>query len=553
MTALRVLVVGGTGTFGTRLVHGLAETTTLGIVVAGRDLGRAEALAGALRARHPGRDISALALNAAQMTAEALRATGAFALVDAAGPWQGAGYHLPRAALAAGMHAIDLSDAREHVAGFAAALDEEARGAGRLALTGASSTPALSNAVLDHLLRGWRQVDTVEVAISPGNRAPRGHSVVRAILSYAGRPVRVFGDGHWRVQPGWGMLHRRPLPGLGRRWLSLCDTPDLDLIPARFAPRRAAIFRAGLELAPLHFGLWLASLAGRAGLNLARFSGAFRWLAAAFDRFGTDRGGMLVEARGRDAEGLPTLARWMLLAEAGDGPMVPTLPALAVLRALAEGRLEGRAGASACVGVVDLAAIEAEFTPYRIRCTSEVSRPLPLFALTLGAETFARLPEPLRALHRPGWWQAASGMAEVDGPSSRLAALVARLVGFPSPGRMPVRVEIEATDEGERWTRHFGPRRFTSRLSASRSGHLTERFGPFAFDLALPCDAKGMRLELQGWRCLGIPLPRRLAPLSDAKEEVDAAGRFTFDVEISLPLRLGRIVRYRGWLVPERA
>ncbi|MGX9967058.1 DUF4166 domain-containing protein [Roseomonas sp. F4] len=553
MTPQRVLVVGGTGTFGARLVRGLAETTTLGIVVAGRDLGRAETLASALQARHPGRDISALALDAAQVTAEALGATGAFALVDAAGPWQGAGYHLPRAALAAGMHAIDLSDARDHVAGFAAALDAEARRAGRFALAGASSTPALSNAVLDHLLRGWRRVDGVEVAISPGNRAPRGHSVVWAILSYAGRPVRVFGGGHWRVQPGWGMLRRRPLPGLGRRWLSLCDTPDLDILPARFAPRRAAIFRAGLELAPLHLGLWLASLAGRAGLDLARFSGAFRGLAAAFDRFGTDRGGMLVEARGRDAEGLPTLARWMLLAEAGDGPMIPTLPALAVLRALAEGRLEGRAGASACVGVVDLAAIEAEFAPYQIRCTSEVSRPLPLFARALGADAFARLPEPLRELHHPGWWQAASGMAEVDGPSSRLAALVARLIGFPPAGRMPVRVEMETTDKGERWTRHFGERRFTSRLSASRPGHVTERFGPFAFDLALPCDAKGMRLEVRGWRCLGIPLPRRLAPLSDAKEAVDGAGRFTFDVEIRLPLGLGRVVRYRGWLVPERA
>src|SRR2546430_4343015 len=36
--------------------------------------------------------------------------------------------------------------------------------------------------------------------------------------------------------------------GLGRRWLFLIDTPDLDLVPQRFAPRRDALWRAGLEL-----------------------------------------------------------------------------------------------------------------------------------------------------------------------------------------------------------------------------------------------------------------------------------------------------------------
>jgi hypothetical protein len=51
-------------------------------------------------------------------------------------------------------------------------------------------TPALSNAVLDRLTTGWRLVGSVAIAISPGNRAPRGLSMVRSILSYAGRPVR---------------------------------------------------------------------------------------------------------------------------------------------------------------------------------------------------------------------------------------------------------------------------------------------------------------------------------------------------------------------------
>jgi hypothetical protein len=357
-----VLVIGGAGAFGSRLVAGLHKTTDLDLVVAGRDLDRAEAVAAPFAPR-----VRARRLDARAVRAEELRASGAFVVVDAAGPFQGAEYQLARAAIAAGMHYVDLADARDFVAGFGA-LDATAREAGVVALTGASSTPALSNAVLDRLVLGWRRVDTIEIAVSPGNRgSPRGLSVVQAILSYAGQAVRVFADGAWTDQRGWGRPVRREMPGLGRRWLSLCETPDLDLVPARFAPRRAAIFRAGLELPAMHLGLYGASLLVRTHLlsSLLPFARPFRWAAERLKNFGSDRGGMMVEATGSDAAGNTVRATWSLVAEAGDGPVVPTLPALAAIRALADGTLV-QPGARPCVGVLDLDAIAREFAPYRI-------------------------------------------------------------------------------------------------------------------------------------------------------------------------------------------
>jgi len=235
-------------------------------------------------------------------------------------------------------------------------------------LTGASSTPALSHAVLDRLTQGWRRIDTIEIAISPGNRnSPRGLSVIRAILSYAGKPVRVFAGGKWTERHGWGMPIRREMPGLGNRWLSLCETPDLDLLPARLVPRNEAIFRAGLELSVMHLGLYAAGLLVHARLlpSLAPFARPFRWMAERLKNFGSDRGGMLVEAAGIDAAGYSARATWSLVAEAGDGPFVPTLPALAVVRALADGSL-AQAGARPCVGVLDLDQISREFTAHRI-------------------------------------------------------------------------------------------------------------------------------------------------------------------------------------------
>ena len=134
------------------------------------------------------------------------------------------------------------------------------------------------------------------------------------------------------------MSTRREMRGLGRRWLSLCETPDLDLVPQRFAPREAALFRAGLELSILHLGLSLLSLAVRSGTmrSLVPLAPLLRRGADLARGFGTDRGGMFVEAVGIDADGEPLLATWSLVAAAGDGPVIPTLPALSVtLRAAA--------------------------------------------------------------------------------------------------------------------------------------------------------------------------------------------------------------------------
>jgi NAD(P)-dependent dehydrogenase (short-subunit alcohol dehydrogenase family) len=362
-----ILIVGGAGVFGRRLARGLAASGELGLVFAGRDLDRARAAAAEFGA-------SAVRLDVASVMPEQLRATGAFAVADAAGPYQGGDYRLARAAIAAGLHYVDLADARDFVAGFPA-LDAAARAAGVTALTGASSTPALSNAVLDRLVAGWQRIDRIEVAIAPGNRAPRGLAVMRSILSYVGKPVRVFQGGAWRDGVGWGGLVRRQVEGCGRRWLSLVDVPDLDILPARFAPRDAAIFRAGLELPLLHLGLAACGWPVRLGLipSLVPLAAGFLRMAGLVERFGSDRGFMLVEAAGLDAEGASIRADWTLVAESGDGPFIPTLPALAALRALADGRFTRR-GAAICAGLLPLDWIEREFLPYRIATKTRISR-----------------------------------------------------------------------------------------------------------------------------------------------------------------------------------
>jgi saccharopine dehydrogenase-like NADP-dependent oxidoreductase len=214
----RVLVIGGRGGFGLRLTEGILATTAFNVIVAGRDAAAAHATANAFGRRFGPDRVSALALDRERLVAADLAERGLFCVIDAAGPYQGREPTVARAAIAAGVHSLDLADARDFVAAFAV-LDGDARAAGVAAMTGASSTPALSNAVIQRLTDGWLRIDDILVAIYPGNRAPRGLAVVRSILSYIGRPVRVFREGRWGSAPGWGLLERRSIAGLGWRWL----------------------------------------------------------------------------------------------------------------------------------------------------------------------------------------------------------------------------------------------------------------------------------------------------------------------------------------------
>ena len=544
------MVIGGTGGFGRRLVEGLVATTDLDVIIAARHRGRARALAASL---HPDR-ASSVALDRTAVTPDLLRASGASVVVDAAGPFQGADYRVARAAIAAGMHYLDLADGRDFVAGFAA-LDAEARAAGVVALTGASSTPALSCAVLDRLTAGWRRTDRIEIAISPGNRgSPRGLAVIRSILSYAGKPVRVFDGGIWATRPGWGMLTRRELPGIGRRWLSLCETPDLYLVPSRFAPRSSALFRAGLELSVLHIGLLIASLPVRAGLlsSLMPFARLFRWVGERFAGFGSDRGGMLVEAAGVDAEGVAMRARWSLVATSGDGPVVPTLPALAILRAIAAGKVPPP-GARACVGIVDLAAIEHEFGRHQIKTGFANASIMSPFQSILGAG-FAQLPEPVRRLHGLSQDAATAGRATVTAARNPFAWLLCRLAGLPLPGSdVPVTVGFHLDRQGgEYWRRRFAGRRYASAMragSGAAAGLLVERFWPLIYYHRLTASPDGVAWLLVNWSLLGIPLPRWTLPTVNCFESGDGE-RFVFDIDVAFPL-IGPVIHYRGWLLPQ--
>ncbi len=541
MTRKRILLVGGAGVFGSRLARGLADTVDADVLIAGRSLAKAQAIARDVKAA------GAVALDRSKASADDIRALSVDLVIDAAGPFQGADLSFARACIAAGVDYLDLADGRDFVAAFAA-LDAEARANGVRAITGASSTPAITHAALDEMTRGWTRIDSIRVGISPGNRAPRGRSVVEAILSWTGSPMRVFEDGAWRTRPGWSGTQTRRVGALGRRRFALAETPDLDLLPQRFAPREDAVFMAGLELGVLHRGLgvlgWLKAIG--VAQTYAPIAGTLRWLSSLLQPFGSDRGGMFVEGLGRDADGRPMRAEWTLVSLPVVGPFTPTLPALAMVRKLLAGDAVAP-GARACVGILQLADMQGDFE--RVGLATGIVRETMAgpFEMALG-EAFARLPEAVKAAHRQGPVSRFEGHAAVEGANA-LTFLPARLFGFPrTAARATVRVTKRLTAPGcETWEREIGGSRFRSEITHAGPGRVTERFGPFTFTLALEATQERLTMGIVGWRMGWLPLPAFLAPRSVAHESINGNGVFTFDVPIAAPL-LGRLTRYKGEL-----
>jgi hypothetical protein len=348
----RVLVIGGYGFFGRRLVERLSLQPDLHVIVAGRSAARAAALVASLRATSRA-TLDSVALDALSDGLPGwLDRLRVRAVVHTSGPFQGQDYRVALACTAAGVHYIDLADGREFVAGIGA-VDVAATAAGVCVLSGASSVPALSGAAVDEMTRGWQRVDGIDIGISPGNRTERGLSTIQAGLSYCGRPVAHESG---RTRTGWLRLrlHRYARP-VGWRPLSPCDVPDLALLPARYPGRPVVRFGAGLELFALHLGMNAMALVAR--LGIVRDWGVHAsWLKRWSDRFstlGTDAGAMHVSVRGLDAGGARVRRVWTLLAVDGDGPWVPTLAAAALVRKLAAGTPPA-IGARPCLGELTL-------------------------------------------------------------------------------------------------------------------------------------------------------------------------------------------------------
>ena len=555
-----VLIIGASGVFGQRLALHLVSWPEIELIVASRSETKARALAANLLNRPGTRaKVRGISLDHRARLAERLLELRPWTVVNCSGPFQGGSYEIPKAALAAGAHFIDLADAPDYLQGFASVLDRLARNQKRLVLAGASSTPALSCTVAREIASSWQRVDRIEIGIMPGGDSEVGRAVIAGVLTYAGRPVPVWREGKLATATGWRESRRIEVPGIGTRRVSVVETIDAVLLGPTYGATLAVTFYAGLESALEQFSIEILAQLRSLGLikDLHRLSFLLHRARRLTRHFNGKKGVMIVLVTGLNAAGEAVIERWQLTATKGQGPNVPILPAAAILRKLIRGK--GPTGAMLAPDFLSLDEIEAELSPYSIVIDSQTKAlGQGLFRQALGQGDFERLPRAVRQFHDVQAFPLWAGVAQVKRGDSLAARIIGKIVGLPEKSPS-VAVTVAVTRGFKReqedspqevWTRSFNEKKFSSCLTCPTPSQFRETFGVISFTLDLEIEKESLTMPLAAWHVFGIPMPRRLGPRSISSESQDAIGRFCFDVRLELPF-FGLLAHYQGWLLPK--
>ena len=552
---MKILILGGYGVFGGRLAQLLSDVAGLTILIGGRDQEKAnrfcKTVGGAARCVAITVDRRAVAA--------CLNSERPDLVVDASGPFQAYGqnrYAVIGACISAQIGYLDFADAADFVFGVSQ-FDARARQAGIFVLSGVSSFPVLTAAVLREMAKSI-SIEQVEGGIAPSPFAGVGLNVVRAVVGYAGGPVRLRRGGAPASGTGIAETVRYTVAVPGRMPLrnilfSLVDVPDLQVIPPEYPELTDIWMGAGPVPEPLHRMLILLARA-RAFLKLPSLAPLSRLCYLVLNRmkFGEHRGGMYVRVRGH-SNGQAAQRSWHPLAEGEDGPFIPSMAIEALVRKILAGT-RPEPGARPATHALELADYERLFAGRSIYSGFRDEQPdQPLYRQILGS-AFAALPAPVQALHAGSGVRTWRGTAHIRRGRGPIAGLAANLFGFPRTGQdVPVSVTFEPGTAGETWRRDFGGRTMVTHQAPGKGRNsrlIVERFGAVKVALALVTDGENLRLLPRRWSLLGMPMPGFLLPWGDSFETV-SDGRFAFQIEVNLPL-IGRVVAYHGTLEPDQ-
>lgn len=348
----KILILGGYGTFGRRIVARLAADDALSCIIGGRSAQRAQALAASLKTEWRQVDIGDSASLRAALT-------DMFAVVNTCGPFCAKNYDVPQACARQGVHYVDLADSRAYVKGFSK-LNAAAQRSNSMLVCGASAVPALSSLLADAIADDFSSIDAVDGFLSLGGRHPRGLAAMRSLLGSVGAPFKMKDGGRWRNACGWTEKEKIAFPApVGVRATYLCDAPDLDIAPARYAAASASV-HAGAQAPSFARLLWLVGWARRRGIvkDPLRLAGGLLRIARWFPGPRKQAGALGVRMRGKKGQAPHTRSAFLVARDNSAADLLCS-PAVALIKKWVHAGI-ATAGASACVGLLTLDDIRAE-------------------------------------------------------------------------------------------------------------------------------------------------------------------------------------------------
>jgi hypothetical protein len=346
----RVMVVGGYGNFGSIVCRHLAVMPDVELVISGRDPHKLQRKVDELKSQS-GTVAESWCGNAMGTEFKSvLRSMDIQLVIHTGGPFQGQSYAVAESCIEAGVNYCDLSDCRTFVNGVGV-LDALAKQAGVAILSGCSSVPTLSSAIIDQQRYRFSRIDSIEHGISSSAKMP-GLSTVEGVLAYAGKPIRQLKNGKVHEVSGWQDLTLRKMPHLGTRVLANVDVPDMDIFASRYGAQTLS-FKAGAGLKLGGVANYLLAQALKIGLvrDHALWAARLHRLGTRFEPFGDGKSAMYIDVQGKGVDGKPLAMTVQLTATNDKGPQIPSCASVALAAKMAQGYVP-YPGARACVGEI---------------------------------------------------------------------------------------------------------------------------------------------------------------------------------------------------------
>ncbi len=366
----QVLVLGGYGNFGKRICLALAKAD-IDVIMVGRNADHALSCVNDIKIKVTNAKITIETTDISNNFTQLLKKYQPTVVINTVGPFQGSNYDIVKSCIASRAHYLDLADARDFVTGISQ-LDNLAKQSDVTVISGASSVPALSSAVVEHFKDKFSQITNMKYGISTAQKTANGLATASAILTYLGKPIKPF-LGSKETIYGWQNLYCQTYPLLGKRWMASCDVPDLDLLPNHYNIQNIK-FSAGVESTPMHFCMWLTSWSIRLGLpiDLSRHVKGIQQISRIFNIGAKNMSGMHVILDGIDHHNQKKQVKWFIIAEYGQGLEIPTIPAIILAKKILKGTFN-TTGAMPCVGLVSLEEYLDELKGFAIQIFSEES------------------------------------------------------------------------------------------------------------------------------------------------------------------------------------
>jgi len=343
------------------------------LFLGGRDRQKLEATQGQLRAVRRDRNIDIVACKiSASGLLDLLYSRRLNLVVHLAGPFQGQNYAVAKACLRAGVPYIDMADGREFVTKFSS-LDAAAQAKGIPLITGSSTVPALTSAIIDAMLENFSQLEAIDYGICGGVKTGLGPATLKAVLSYCGKPYGVLKDGRPVTLYGLGRPRHHDFPEpVNRRYVVDCDIPDHDLFPACYPALRQMDFGSCIDIPGLPRMLSLMSACVRKGWieDWNFLSTIIHPCLKAVKFVGSPHSGFFMRLEGQDRQGNPKKMLFEILARDGSGLEIPVTPVILLVKKMLRGE-SLPAGAYPCMGLFSLAEFQQELSSYPISWESK--------------------------------------------------------------------------------------------------------------------------------------------------------------------------------------